>query len=611
LISMRLFAIYEAERNQIPLNMNSTRKTVVLLSTSALAAGAAQGAVLYSPVNITLSASGHLALDLNQDGTPDFLMGFGGSAKPYISNTVATATSPFVLSASANQGLPLTPAGTLINGGYESPQSAGYFNQWTINNAAVTLGGWTNAGNNEGYVGLELVAGTVTNFGWAHFIYNKTGVPPNDKDNGTLTLLDAALETSAGVGILAGQTAETGAPAVAVPPSSQTGYLGGTAQFTVIATGFPAPGFQWRAGAVNSGIYTNLPNGAGVTDGTLNTLTLHNLKLANMADYVVVVSNSYGSVTSSIPATLTVLPATDSPATLVHRYSFQDPATNSTFADSVGGPAWAGTLNGDATLTGTNLELDGTYQCYASLPPNITSNYTQMTVEFWADIGASNPVWTRVFFFGDPSGGKKNSGVDYCPYAPAYTNTVPQYQNLDLLNLSGVDAYANATPDLRGTTGNHITVIVDSVNASLCWYNGVSVVSTLQSAVPSLADINDIADWIGASPYPADPYLAGTIYEFRVYQGVLSPQAVALNDAVGPANYIQLSANPTLSASLTGGNIVLSWPASDFGFSVQSASGLSSLPSWTTLTNAPALVGTNWQVSLPSTNTAQFFQLVH
>src|SRR6185295_10841685 len=89
------------------LNMHPTRKTFALLSTSALAAGAAQGAVLYTPVNITLSASGKLALDLNQDGTPDFLMGFNGAPKPYINSAPAGATSPFVLSASTDQGLPL------------------------------------------------------------------------------------------------------------------------------------------------------------------------------------------------------------------------------------------------------------------------------------------------------------------------------------------------------------------------------------------------------------------------------------------------------------------------------------------------------------------------
>jgi hypothetical protein len=86
---------------------------------------------------------------------------------------------------------------------------------------------------------------------------------------------------------------------------------------------------------------------------------------------------------------------------------------------------------------------------------------------------------------------------------------------------------------------------------------------------------------------------------------------VALNDAVGPANYIQLSGNPTINASLSSGNIVLSWPASDFNFAVQSKSSLNSGTNWSTLTNAPSLVGTNWQISLPSSGTATFFQLIY
>jgi len=237
------------------------------------------------------------------------------------------------------------------------------------------------------------------------------------------------------------------------------------------------------------------------------------------------------------------------------------------------------------------------------LPANIMSNYTQMTVEFWADIGGGNPFWTRVFSFGSTDGVNKTSGVDYCPYAGG------NYQNLDLLS-GGFDTYANNNAGILGATGIHVTVIADPADGVLCYYNGTSVVSTLQTNVPSLAGIVDSTNMIGASLFVADPYLAGTIYEFRIYQGVLPAQAIALNDAVGPTQYIQLSANPTLSASLSGGNIVLSWPASDYGFAVQSKSDVTSATTWTTLPDVPALVGTNWQVSLPATDAAAFFQLI-
>jgi len=581
--------------------MKATGKTIALLSTSALAAGAARGAILYTPFNVTIPGGRDLTFDLNQDSIPDFKIA-SSSTKPVIDNSPAPASS-FVLSASSNHGLPLTLAGALINSSYQSSQTNGYFNERTSDGAVV--GSWTAPGDNEGYVGLKLVEGDGTHYGWAHFIYNATNSLPNVNATGTIRLIDAAIQTTPNTGILAGQTSDTNAPTVVVLPASQTGYLGGTAQMSVIAQGFPVPSYHWQAGAVGSGIYTNLPNGTGLGQGSYNALTLSNLKLANTADYVVVVSNSQGSVTSSAPATLDVEPTSDFPAVLVHRYSFQDTAGSPTCADSVGGSAWDGTLMGSAALTGSSLHLDGMSGSYVFLPPYIMSDYTAMTVEFWADIGAGNLDWTRVFSFGSSDGVNKTSGIDYCPGAPG------DYQNLDLSN-SGLGDYANNNPGIRGRNGIHVTVIVDPVNAALCYYNGTTNVSNLHSlAVPSLAGINDSSDMIGASLVPADPCLAATIYEFRVYQGVLPYSAIVLNDAVGPANYIELSANPALSASNSAGKIVLSWPASDYGFTVQAKSGVRSSTSWSTLTNAPVMVGTNWQVTLPATNTTRFFQLIH
>ena len=89
--------------------------------------------------------------------------------------------------------------------------AAGYFNQDT---GGTAVGAWTAAGNVEGYVGLELTQGSTTNYGWAHFIYDSAGTPPNNVDTGTLTLVDAAVESTPGLGILTGQTAEPAKPAV-------------------------------------------------------------------------------------------------------------------------------------------------------------------------------------------------------------------------------------------------------------------------------------------------------------------------------------------------------------------------------------------------------------
>jgi hypothetical protein len=245
--------------------------------------------------------------------------------------------------------------------------------------------------------------------------------------------------------------------------------------------------------------------------------------------------------------------------TLTHRYSFNDPAGSQTFADSVGGTNWAGTLvddgGGTAYLDGTNLDLDGGGD-FGQLPSGILSNYTQVTVEFWADFSANNPVWTRVFAFGDQnSGGNKNSGIDYCHYAGG------NYQNADMLNTNGGDTYANNPSGLNGATNVHVTVVFDPVNTNMYYYNGISVLSGLHynPAPPSpLSEMNFTFNLIGRSLYDGDPTLWGVIHELRIYQGVVSPSTVALNDASGPDDYITSPGTPlSLNLNSTANPLVI------------------------------------------------------
>lgn len=93
--------------------------------------------------------------------------------------------------------------------------------------------------------------------------------------------------------VLSIQIAAPTAPSISTQPSTQTKNVGESVTFTVVASGTPAPTYQWRKGS-------NDINGATSSSYTINPLTL-----GDAADYTVVVTNAGGSVTSDV-ATLTV-----------------------------------------------------------------------------------------------------------------------------------------------------------------------------------------------------------------------------------------------------------------------------------------------------------------
>ncbi|NBV22921.1 MAG: hypothetical protein EBS05_13515 [Proteobacteria bacterium] len=85
-------------------------------------------------------------------------------------------------------------------------------------------------------------------------------------------------------------------PFVTVPPQSQTRSVGQSAFFSVTAAGLPPLGYQW------------FKDGAAISGAIGNILSLGPARTNQAGNYTVVVSNSAGSVTSSLPAVLTVTP---------------------------------------------------------------------------------------------------------------------------------------------------------------------------------------------------------------------------------------------------------------------------------------------------------------
>ncbi len=82
-------------------------------------------------------------------------------------------------------------------------------------------------------------------------------------------------------------------PVITTQPQNQTVAMGGTFSFTVVAGGSAPLSYQWRK------------NGSNISGATSATYTRSNAVAGDAGSYTVVVSNSFGSVTSSA-ATLTV-----------------------------------------------------------------------------------------------------------------------------------------------------------------------------------------------------------------------------------------------------------------------------------------------------------------
>lgn len=141
----------------------------------------------------------------------------------------------------------------------------------------------TLAGNSNTMGGYSTGTGQNARFNWPHWLaadaQGRVLVP-----NGSLIRVGVPV----------------GPPTITTQPASQSITTGGSVQFSVVASGVPAPTYQWFF------------NGATLGGSTSATLNLSSVNSANAGDYTVVVTNDLGTVTSG-KATLTVSAAPPPP----------------------------------------------------------------------------------------------------------------------------------------------------------------------------------------------------------------------------------------------------------------------------------------------------------
>ncbi len=233
-------------------------------------------------------------------------------------STIATGTAPFGYQWNLN-GSALTGAtnASLALANLQPPDAGNYTvlvtNAWgSVTSAVATLTVLVPAGISTQPQDLAIVQGqgatfSVTATGTAPWTYQWrfNGTPLANATNAVLAqsnvqsnqagIYSVIVNNSAGSVTSTGATLTVYVPAgIGTQPVSLTRTQGNTATFSTVATGTAPFGYQWNF------------NGSPMANATNTSLVLANIQPPNAGNYTVLVTNSWGAVTSSV-ATLTVL----------------------------------------------------------------------------------------------------------------------------------------------------------------------------------------------------------------------------------------------------------------------------------------------------------------
>lgn len=327
-----------------------------------------------------------------------------------------------------------------------------------------------------------------------------------------------------------------------------------------------------------------------------------------------------GATTTYYTNSVVVSVFKDYPATLMHRYSF---TSDSDTSDSVGGPVWAGTLVGSATVSGGQLVLPNATTAapaldYLQLPAGILTNAVNgigtnfndptVTVEAWITCAPAQYTWANLFDFG--SEGTNGASAAYDLHNAINSSggfTVTGISDSDNANLD--TQFASSQPALSGMTNIHVVCVFDPPAGYLsCYTNGVFM-NNVTGVRISMAGVIGVLNKVGADNWP-DPGMKGSVDELRIYNGVLHPDEIKADYLAGP-NSLPVSL-PSIGAAVSGGNLMINWPTNGTsGFILQSSTTLGAGAAWSTVSGSASVAGQNYQQSVPITNSARFFRLSH
>jgi uncharacterized protein YjdB len=348
---------------------------------------------------------------------------------------------------------------------------------------------------------------------------------------GAVTVNQSGIITAVGAGsanisaTVAGVTGSIGISVSAVQPTITqdlqplTVFVGSSVGLTVGAQGGNLSYFWYK-------------NNTLVPGQTTATFSFPSVALSDAGNYSVTVSNQVGTANSSTQA-VTVLQQS-----LDHRYSMDD----ATVTDSIGGAN--GSPVNNITFSAGQANFPGTLPSgpagdYIALPGGLISSYSSVTFEIWATI-QPNGVWNQICAFGDQSGTAGNTYLALIPHSG------PNDYRMTIRTLSSERATSGATPVDTSIPVHLVGVYSADTGTEILYANGRQVSS--RSTTIDIANVNNLNSWLGRSLFDGDAGLKGSIDEFRIWNGPLTPLHIAVNAGLGPNN---VNTNPGAFLGIT------------------------------------------------------------
>jgi endonuclease/exonuclease/phosphatase family metal-dependent hydrolase len=124
-------------------------------------------------------------------------------------------------------------------------------------------------------------------------------------------------------------------PTITRQPQSQTVYIGDSATFSVVTSGVGPLGYQW------------ISNGTNIPGANTNFYARNNVQPSDAGNFIVVVTNLAGTITSAPPALLTVIASNQ--LSIIAQWNFNSTTPDANASTGVTTPSIG---SGSATLTG-------------------------------------------------------------------------------------------------------------------------------------------------------------------------------------------------------------------------------------------------------------------